>query len=113
MIPLRQKWQEVKGTLGFGRNVLDLQLEREMRRLEQYHLFNWPEIRNLIERAKHGTFVDRNAMGRLINAAVIDDFLFGSGFSGDRALQFLKPFRQIRFVRATACNNNDQMSMEK
>ncbi len=101
MLPLQQKWQETKGSFGFGRSRLDQYMGEELCRLKQYELFNWPEIQNLIERAEHGTFVNRSALASLVNVAVIDDFLFGSGFSGDRALRLIKPFSQINFVRAT------------
>lgn len=98
VLPWRRKWQETKGTWGFGRNTLNPKNEAELRRLEQCSLFQWPEVQNLVERARRGAFVNLNALRCLINAPVIDDFLFGSGFSDDHALQFLEPLREIHFV---------------
>jgi hypothetical protein len=59
-------------------------------------LFHWPAIQSLIERTSSGAFINSHALERLLTAAVIDDFLFGSGFSGERALHFLEPCREIR-----------------
>ncbi len=112
-LPLQQKWQETKAACGFGRSVLYMNLRSELQRLKEYELFNWPEIQNLIEQAENGRFVNRSAMNRLVSVAVIDDFLFGSGLSGDCALRFLKPLRHINFVRATAHQINGQIPKEK
>ena len=105
VLPLRRKWQETKGIWGFGRNILNPAHEAELRRLEQCPLFHWPAVQNLVERAKCGAFVNPNAIRHLINAPVIHDFLFGSGFSDDHALQFLEPLREIHFVRPTTRPN--------
>ncbi len=113
VLPAQQKWKETKGTFGFGRSILYSNLGKELCRLKQYELFNWPEIQNLIEQAENGRFVNRSAMNRLVGVAVIDDFLFGSGLSGDRALRILKPLRHINFVRATAHQINGQIPKEK
>ena len=105
VLPLQQKWQETKGTYGFGKNTLRLlcafPLDTELQKLEHCHLFN-RGIQTLIERARRGAFVNINALERLINVVVIDDFLFGPGLSGDRALKFLKTSQEIHCVSLTA-----------
>jgi hypothetical protein len=108
VLPLRQKWQERKGRWGFGHGILNAGMEEELRNLEKYQLFNWPEVQNLLSQASRGAFVNRNALRHLINVPVIDDFLFGSGFSGDHALRFLKPVRDIQFICPASSYNPDQ-----
>jgi len=102
VLPLRTKWQERKGMWGFGHSILNPLRAAELRRLDHCQLFNWLEVQHLIERARRGAFVNRNALECLINAVVIDDFLFGSGLSGDRALKFLKTPQEIHFASRTA-----------
>ncbi len=100
LLPLQQKWQETKGTLGLGRSVLYSDWEADLSRVKDCQLFNGPEVKNIIGQARRGAFVNRNAIDRLIDAVVIDDFLFGPGLSGDRALRFLEPLREIHFTRS-------------
>ena len=104
VVPLRQKWYESMGRWGFGNNVLNATRRDELRRLEHCDLFHGPAVRNLRERAQCGTFVNRDAITRVINAGVINEFLFGSGFTGDRALSFLQPTREIQFLRSFRAN---------
>jgi hypothetical protein len=96
--PLRQRWHKARGTVGVGQSALRPEKEAELRRFKQHDLFNWPEIQSLMEGARRGIFTNQAAIRRLINPAVVDDFLFGSGFAGDRALQFLKPTREIHIA---------------
>jgi hypothetical protein len=94
--PLQHGWRESKGKRGFGRNALTSRLAAELPRLKDSQLFHWPAIQSLIERTSSGAFINSHALERLLTAAVIDDFLFGSGFSGEQALRFLEPCREIR-----------------
>jgi hypothetical protein len=108
--PVRQTWHVTKGALGLGQNILNARNEAELQRLEQCQLFHWPEVRNLIERAKLGTFANRDAIVYLINASVIDEFLFGPGLSGDRRLRFLEPLREIQFVHTNGSRHSEMNS---
>jgi NH3-dependent NAD+ synthetase len=110
VLPLRRKWQETKGHWGCGHSVLHARIEAELRSLERYQLFDWSAVQNLLSQASRGAFVNRDALRHLINVPVIDDFLFGSGFSGDQALRFLEPVRDIQFIRPTAYHGLDQKS---
>jgi hypothetical protein len=100
--PLKRKWRETKGAWGFGRSVLSPVRQTELPRLEQCRLFHWPEVKNLIDKAARGSFSNIPALHALINAGIVDEFLFGAGLSGSRALRFMKSTRDIRFVRAEA-----------
>jgi Asparagine synthase len=95
--PLTTKWRETKGTFGFGQNGLNSMLEAELPKLKGCSLFNWPEMENLIERARRGTFLHREAMHRLVSTKVIDDFLFESGSSKDTLLHLRECPREITF----------------
>jgi hypothetical protein len=59
-------------------------------------------LKNTIDQARRGTFVNRDAIDRLVDAVVIDDFLFGPGFSGERALRFLDPIHDLRLAHSTS-----------
>jgi hypothetical protein len=96
--PLRQRWHKARGIFNVGQSALRPEKEAELQRFKQYDLFNWPEIQSLMEEARRGIFTNQAAIRRLINPAVVDDFLFGSGFAEDRALQFLGPTREIHIV---------------
>jgi hypothetical protein len=93
--PCTQVWQKSKGTWGFGSNTLTPWIEAELRRLQDYQVFHWPAVQSLIERARSGVFRSQSALRKLINVAIIDDFLFGPGFSGERALSFLESSREV------------------
>jgi Asparagine synthase len=100
--PLKQKWHEAKGAWGFGRSVLSPVRQAELPRLEQCRLFHWPEVKNLIDRAARGSFANIPALNVLINAGIVDEFLFGAGLSGSRALRFMKSTREVQLVRNSA-----------
>jgi hypothetical protein len=95
---LKQKWRETKGAC-LGRSVLSPVRRAELPRLEQCSLFHWPEVKNLIDQAAHGTFVNVPALNVLINAGIVDEFLFGAGLSGSLALRFMTSTREVRFLR--------------
>lgn len=95
----RQKWKKVKGELGYGQSAMVPLMEEELNSLRQCEALNWPEIEKIIKRARCGKFVNRSALNKLIDMVVINDFLFGSGLTGDRSLIFLKPEREINFVQ--------------
>jgi hypothetical protein len=98
VLPLLAKWEELKSAWGFGRSALDPLKEAELRRLEGCSLFDWAEVQMTIERARCGTFRNRNALNRLINALVVDEFLFDPPASGSVPLRFLESPRDIHFV---------------
>jgi asparagine synthetase B (glutamine-hydrolysing) len=99
LLPFQQKWQKIKGELGFGQSAMVPLMEEELNSLRQCEALNWPEIEKIVERARCGKFVNRSALNKLIDIVVINDFLFGSGLTGDRSLIFLKPEREINFVQ--------------
>ena len=98
-LPLKQKWQVMKGDLGFGQSAIVPLLEEELNSLRQCEVVTWPEIEKIVEKARCGKFINRSALHKLIDMVVINDFLFGSGLAGDRSLIFLKPEREINFVQ--------------
>jgi hypothetical protein len=65
-------------------------------------MFDWTETRKVIDDARRGRFLNRNALNRLINAALIDDFLFGQGLTGERALRFVESPRAVQLSSAVA-----------
>jgi Asparagine synthase len=95
---LQKKWQESKGEWGFGQSALNAMTSTELRNLQHCRLFHWPEVQALIEKAARGAFVNKPALHSLISAGVVNDFLFGPGFSGDRALRLLESSRDLHFV---------------
>jgi hypothetical protein len=99
LTPARQKWQEAISARGFRRTIINPSFAAELRRLEYCPLFNWREIDNLIDLFSRGVFSNRSAMARLVNAAVVHDFLMGSGFSQSEDLQYLDPTRGIKLIR--------------
>jgi hypothetical protein len=109
--PLQHAWRESKGKRGFGRNALTPRLEAELPRLKDCQLFHWPALQALIERASSGAFINSHALEQLLTAAVIDAFLFGSGFSGERALHCLEPSREISNVNPN-CDLRLRQSLE-
>ena len=100
--PLKRKWRETKGAWGFGRSVLSPVRQTELPRLEQCRLFHWPEVKSLIDQAGRGSFSNITALHALINAGIIDEFVFGAGLSGSRALRFMKSTREVQLVRNSA-----------
>ena len=100
--PFERKWREIKGAWGLGRSALSPVRKAELPRLEQCPLFHWPEVKNLIDKAARGTFVNVSALNVLINAGIVEEFLFGAGLSGPRALRFMKSTRDVRFLRPEA-----------
>jgi hypothetical protein len=100
--PLKRKWRETKGSWGFGRSVLTAVRQTELPRLEQCRLFHWPEVKSLIGQAARGSFSNIPALHALINAGIIDEFLFGAGLSGSRSLRFMKSTREVQLVRNSA-----------
>jgi Asparagine synthase len=100
--PLKRKWRETKGAWGFGRSVLSAVRQTELPRLKQCRLFEWPEVKSLIDKAERGSFSNISALHVLINAGIMEEFLFGAGLSGSRALRFMKSTREVRFVPAAA-----------
>jgi Asparagine synthase len=100
--PLKRKWRETKGAWGFGRSVLSPVRQTELPRLEQCRLFHWPEVKSLIDQAGRGSFSNITALHALINAGIIDEFVFGAGLSGSRALRFMKSTREVQLVGNSA-----------
>jgi hypothetical protein len=98
IVPLKTKSTVIKGLLGLGKSSLSLARAEALRRLQSCDLFNWPEVNKVIGRAERGVFVNVNALNRLINAHVLDDFLFRSASSKEAGLHFLKSPRDISFV---------------
>jgi hypothetical protein len=96
--PWSGRWQATKARLGLGRKVLSPTREGELRRLQHSELFQGPEVKNILQSARRGTFVNTDSINLMINAGVIDDFLFGQGFAGDRSLSFLETSREISFL---------------
>jgi hypothetical protein len=99
--PLQRKWQETKGTLGFGQNVIYPHWESELKRLADCHLFNWPQVQNYIVRARSGRFVNQNAIYCLRQTFAIDDFLFNPNSFQDESFQLVNSRRDIRFCPLT------------
>jgi hypothetical protein len=102
LLPLQQQWQESKGRLGFGQSALSPEKTEGLYGLKRCDLFHWPAVEDIIQQAGRGTFVNRNALSSLINAGVINDFLFGSGFVSDRGVSILESPREIRFLRGSS-----------
>jgi len=98
--PLKTRWVETKGVWGFGRSAILSHWELDLDRLKDCHLFNQVVLSKTIEQARGGAFVNGNAISRLIDAVVIDDFLFGSGLSGDRGLQFLESTHDLQLIHS-------------
>jgi len=105
-LPLHTRWEEKRGTWGFGRSALNPLREAELYRLKHCQLFHWPEVNTIIEEARRGAFVNRNAMNRLISIAVVHDFLFNDGFSAGCQLQFLESSREIVLQPVDDTNQN-------
>ena len=114
--PLQQKWQETKGRLGWGHSVLNAMREAELHRLQNCELFNAPAVSKILDRARSGTFFNRDAINRMINAGILNEFLFGPGFMGKRSLSFLEPSREVRFLHSagntTQTNGNRSHTLE-
>ena len=100
--PLKKRWAETKGALGFGRNVIYSHWEPDLERLKHCQLFNQSVLQDTIDQARRGAFINRDAVDRLVDAVVIDDFLFGPGFSGERALRLLEPMHDLRLAHFTS-----------
>ena len=54
----------------------------------------------MTEQARRGIFANNNAISRLIDAMIIDDFLFNNDLPREYALRFLEPVREIHFRRS-------------
>ncbi|MGH8057644.1 MAG: asparagine synthase-related protein [Candidatus Entotheonellia bacterium] len=97
--PLQRAWEASQLPWGGRRSALNALRTTELERLQHYELFHWPEVQRILERARQGTFTNRNALNRLINVAVIDDVLFGSALSIVRPLPLLDVPRDLRFIQ--------------
>ena len=95
--PINQKWRETKGRLGLGAKENFPLLEEEINSFKDCEIFNWSEVNKIFDQAKSGTFVNRNAYHKLMYLLMINDLMFGNGFTGNRSLKFLKTERKICF----------------
>jgi hypothetical protein len=91
-----------QGCLGVGPKRVESRKAGRAAQVGAMPLFHWPEVKNLIDKAARGTFVNVSALNVLINAGIVAEFLFGAGLSGPRALRFMKSTRDVRFLRPEA-----------
>jgi hypothetical protein len=96
--PWSERWQVIKARLGLGRKALSPLRDAELQRLQHSELFQGSTVKDILERARRGTFAYADTINLMINAGVIDDFLSGRGFVGKRSLSFLQPSREISLL---------------
>jgi hypothetical protein len=90
LVPMQESWQEWKGHLGFGQSSLNALREVELKKLRFHPIFDWSGVEQLLESARRGSFTNRDALGRLISLAIVDEFLFDNRPPDTPPLRFLK-----------------------
>jgi len=89
-LPMQRQWQALKNAWRLEQNTSDLHRIAERFQLASCQVFRWPTVQYLIEQTGRGEVDYRASVNRLINVAIVDDFLFGPRSSIERPLRGLE-----------------------
>lgn len=106
VLPLQNKFKELRGLIGCQRFQINGPLESEINKLKQCPVVNWNAVEKLVSNVEHRTFWNINALRQLANVQVIHSFLFEDGLCEVGALEMLPSTRTIHCIPHQQVSHN-------